>query len=95
MNAGSIAQGPFPPLPPPGQPLTGILDYQLEGTLVLEAAVGCGADCGPRGVCGVQEAAASNSSSQQQPTPGPECLCQCGWTGVLRRWHGAATAVRP
>jgi hypothetical protein len=62
-----------------GAPLKGVMDYQLQGSLVLEAAVGCQAECGPHGRC-----TAGNG------TAAPACACECGWAGASARGGGRA-----
>ena len=52
-----------------GQPLEGGVDYVLTGSLVVQAAVGCPANCGVNGRC----AAADDGTLS--------CQCECGWGG--------------
>ncbi|GAB4823317.1 hypothetical protein N2152v2_010363 [Parachlorella kessleri] len=54
-----------------GQPITGEVDYELQGSIVMEAALGCTEDCGRHGKC-----AAANG------TTAASCVCECGWAGA-------------
>lgn len=54
-----------------GKPLKGVMDYVLNGTIVMEAAVGCGTDCGAHGRCWPE----ANGTEAV-------CECECGWTGT-------------
>lgn len=65
-----------------GQPLKGVTDYQLNGTLVLEAAVGCADDCGPNGRCWPVAASSDGSSSSGTNGTTLACACECGWAGA-------------
>lgn len=71
-----------------GSPLKVSLEVVLSGTLVLETAVGCPTDCGPRGRCwvgGNATALPPGDTATAAVEPAAACECECGWTGE----HGA------
>ena len=59
-----------------GQPITGEVDYELQGSIVMETALGCSQDCGPHGKC-----AAGNGTATAS------CVCECGWAGRCACGH--------